>query len=125
MDSDDVLGDIAWTDDCQGKKDFDGDILSLSTRYWPRGGGFHASFIVPGQPVVWEGNEARPEIKPSAHSSILLLGKELVSKEFEAETEAEVKQQVEDWARAQIEPLRDLIKERYKEEKKRYRGSDE
>ena len=28
-----------WTDDCQGKKDYDGKILCLSTRYWPRGGG--------------------------------------------------------------------------------------
>lgn len=29
-----------WTDDCQGKKDFDGTIIDISSRYWPRGGGF-------------------------------------------------------------------------------------
>ena len=33
-----------WTDDCQGKKDFDGRLLSYSTRYWPasyRGSGIY------------------------------------------------------------------------------------
>ena len=30
-----------WTDDCQGKKDYDGNMVSISTRYWPgpSGGG--------------------------------------------------------------------------------------
>ena len=32
-----------WTNDCSGKKDFDGRIVDLSTRYWPRGGGFYTS----------------------------------------------------------------------------------
>lgn len=27
-----------WTDDCSGKKDFDGAFVSLSCRYWPKGG---------------------------------------------------------------------------------------
>jgi hypothetical protein len=31
--------DANWTDDCQGKKDYDGPILWLSTRYWPPDGG--------------------------------------------------------------------------------------
>ena len=24
-----------WTDDCQGKKDYDGDVLAITTRCWP------------------------------------------------------------------------------------------
>ena len=27
-----------WTDDCCGKKDFDGEMLTVSSRYWPKGG---------------------------------------------------------------------------------------
>lgn len=27
-----------WKDDCFGKKDYDMDILSVSSRYWPSGG---------------------------------------------------------------------------------------
>lgn len=50
-----------WEDDCQGKKDYDAELVSLSTRYWPRGGGFSA--IIDGK---WEHNEDRPDIKPSA-----------------------------------------------------------
>ena len=27
-----------WTNDCCGKKDFDGEMLTVSSRYWPKGG---------------------------------------------------------------------------------------
>ncbi|HET6497261.1 MAG TPA: hypothetical protein VFH61_18085 [Thermoleophilia bacterium] len=82
-----------WTPDCNGKQDYDADLLRLSTRYWPRGGGY----------MVWfedrfEENEDRPEIKPSAHAALLLQDTELTSASFEAETEEEVKQLVEAWA---------------------------
>lgn len=30
-----------WKPDCQGKWNYDCDLVSLSCRYWPRGGGFH------------------------------------------------------------------------------------
>lgn len=49
--------DAKWTPDCQGKKDYDGQILSISTRYWPSGGGF-ATFSYtepPGKPEVDHG----------------------------------------------------------------------
>jgi hypothetical protein len=97
-----VLEGLKWTLDCQGKQDFDGEIVSLSTRYWPRGGGFT---VLEAGPWRWEENKDRPEIKPSANASIMLLGKELVSQDFEAETEAEVKQLVEAWARTEIERI--------------------
>jgi hypothetical protein len=74
-----------WTNDCQGKKDFDGEIVTLSTRYWPRGGGF--------------GLMVRNE--PSAKSSILLDGECVTSEEFDGETFEDVAAQVEAWAKEQ------------------------
>ena|ERR1041385_3822824 len=94
-----------WTDDCQGKKDYDGRIISLSTRYWPAGGGFHILDAGSSELRLSEDGS----IKPSAHASIHLnFGepdqygygdyRELADKEFKGETEAEVKAQVESWA---------------------------
>jgi hypothetical protein len=79
-----------WTNDCQGKKDFDGELVTLSTRYWP------GSYSRDGQ--------------PSARASIHLQGAddeyvELRSEEFSAPTEAEVKEQVERWAKFQWKRL--------------------
>ena len=70
-----------WVDDCQGKKDFDATILRISTRYWPEN---------------YQVNKMC-----SAKSAIELVFKEtywdegcdtLITKEFEAPTESEVKQ---------------------------------
>jgi hypothetical protein len=77
-----------WTDDCQGKKDYDGDIVSISTRYWPEGGGF--SVLHPDR--TW--TNGLPGIKPSAKSELILrhAGEGLnnrtvlAAKEFEADT---------------------------------------
>lgn len=97
--------DAKWTDDCQGKKDYDGDIISVSTRYWPRGGGF-TTIHNDGREIRWEENDARPYIKPSAKAAIVLRGRnenggidtiDLSSRDFEAETFEEVKAMVEEW----------------------------
>lgn len=89
--------EISWADDCQGKKDYDADLVRLSSRYWPRGGGFtefnNGRFVE---------NEDRPEIKPSAVSHILLGDERLASADFEGETEDEVKAKVEAWAAEQV-----------------------
>lgn len=92
-----------WTDDCSGKKDYDGEIVGVSTRYWPRGGGFLVL-----RDGVFEDNSTRPEIKPSAKCSITLRHGDddythLLSQEYEGETFAEVAAQVERWAQAQFE----------------------
>lgn len=99
----------AWTPDCQGKQDFDGPIISVSTRYWPGPGG--------GGPMVVETRPGRtPKItegtygdSPSATSAIILRlgpkeehdggGDYMIWREqdFRAPTEAEVKALVEDW----------------------------
>ena len=83
-----------WEPDCQGKQDFDADIVRLSSRFYPQGGGF--SELNGGR---WLENADRPGIPPSAVSTIYLQDRELTSASFEGETEAEVKANVEAWAR--------------------------
>ncbi len=100
-----VLKDLrpaaGWTDDCQGKKDYDGPLLSISTRYWPG---------PPGGPF---GSPYGPT--PSARSSILLrlAGEDNYltwrDAKFEASTEAEVKAQVEAWVREQLRAVVELL----------------
>lgn len=98
---------IEWTNDCSGKKDYDGPILRVSTRYWPRGGGY---FTLNSNVGVLQGNETRPEIKPSARSSILLSDDlEIAEQKFEGETEEEVKTQVEKWVQLQYERILKVI----------------
>ena len=87
-----------WTPDCQGKQDYDADLVSLSTRYWPRGGGY-AEMTADGR---WLENEARPSIPPSATATIYLQDEPLTTGSFDGATEAEVKAKVEAWAREQF-----------------------
>jgi hypothetical protein len=100
-----VKPNIEWTPDCSGKWDYDGHIISISTRYWPAGGGFHVS----NGGVFVDSAEIFPHIKPSAHARIVLRcagydeSLDLIGKEFEAGTEAEVKAQVESWVQEQFE----------------------
>jgi len=99
-----------WTNDCSGKMDYDGPVLSVSTRYWPRGGGF---FVLNAGEI--QQNDARPEIKPSARSSIILHYadeeyEELISQHFEAETEQKVRRMVETWVHAQFRAILKKVK---------------
>lgn len=108
-----------WTPDCQGKQDYDGRLISISTRYWPQGGGFYVL-----TPRRVEGNEARPEIRPSATASILLnYGKPdefgfgeyitLAERGFEADTEADTKALVEAWVTEQFASISRLVATHY------------
>jgi hypothetical protein len=102
-----------WTPDCQGKWDYDGRLVSISTRYWPRGGGFHVYDPKQAERGLHPSYEDHPEIKPSACASIHIKCGEpdengynedyaiLSKKEFEADTEAEVKAQVEAWVKSE------------------------
>jgi hypothetical protein len=109
-----------WTNDCQGKKDYDGRLIDISTRYWPAGGGFH----------MWDGHEfkssaeTRPHVRPSATASILLRHGEpdeygsgdyltLAERDFEGETEADVKAQVEAWVAEQFRAIAALVARHY------------
>jgi hypothetical protein len=91
-----MLFEITWKNDCQGKKDYDAHLVELSSRYYPQGGGFLS--VCDG---VVEDNEDRPDIKPTAISSIYLGNEVLASEQFKGETEAEVREQVEQWAALQ------------------------
>ncbi len=110
MDHSDLELDIEWTDDCQGKKDFDADVLSVSTRYWPRGGGFT---IINPPGVPYETNADR-SILPSAVSHISLCGEVIAEKYFEGDSEAEVKWSVEMWVKTQLVTITGLIMAQYK-----------
>jgi hypothetical protein len=106
--------DATWTDDAQGKKDYDGDILSISTRYWPRGGGFLLVEYTPTG-VTFQEDAARPEVPPSATSSLILRCEgypgylTLTSVDFTGETFADVARQVEVWAQAQMDRVVELL----------------
>ena len=100
-----------WTPDCQGKQSYDGEIISISTRYWPGPGGGGAMTFDPATGAFGTLPYGK---RPSAHSSILLNigpreehdggGDYLVwrDREFEADTEAEVKALVEAWVAEQM-----------------------
>jgi len=87
-----------WTPDCQGKQDYDADLVRLSTRYWPRGGGY-AEMTADGR---WLENGDRPNTPPRATATIYLQDEPLTTASFEGDTEAEVKAKVEAWAREQF-----------------------
>jgi len=105
-----------WTRDCGGKQDYDGRLVSISTRYWPCGWGFH----ILTENHEWQGSEARPWVRSSAKADIVLnYGEpdeygygdsiELASAEFEEETEEEVKAAVEVWVRKQFQEIAELL----------------
>ena len=94
-----------WTDDCCGKKDYDGDILSISTRYWPAGGS--GMFFDPAQPELGL-RHFDDGTRPSATSALILRGENedsetIVKKDFEGDTFAEVALQVQVWAQEQMD----------------------
>lgn len=76
---------LAWRHDCQGKQDYDGRLVEVSTRYWP-----------PNY------DAAR---RHTAHSSILLGGVAVVDEQFAGETIGECKRQVEQWVARQIQTV--------------------
>ncbi len=110
----DIKPAAIWTPDCQGKWDYDGRLVSISTRYWPRGGGFHIS---DGKGDFRPSVEAHPEVRPSATAAIDINCGEpdenghnsdyahLAEQEFEADTEEEVKAQVEAWVEDQYQRI--------------------
>jgi hypothetical protein len=101
--------DAQWADDCCGKKDYDGDIISISTRYWPRGGG-HGFMFDTNHPERGC-QDIKNDEPPSACSSLILLIKgypdfiTLAEKRFVADTPEEVQAQVERWAQKQMNRL--------------------
>ena len=113
-----ILPRAMWIDDCQGKKDYDGPILSVSTRYWP-GPGDGGAMTYDTRTCVFGTIAYGP--RPSATSSIILHlgpqeehdggGDRLTwrKQDFEGDTEQAVKTAVETWVSAQIKDLVTLL----------------
>ena len=109
-----------WSNDCQGKQDYDGRLISLSTRYWPgpEGGGLMTIQRENGSVKV---GTAPYGSQPSAHAMIILHlgpakkndggGDFLIwsQADFTAITEVEVKAQVERWAADQMRAVVDKL----------------
>lgn len=111
-----------WQDDCQGKKDYDGRLISISTRYWPGPDGGSAMTF---DSATGQIGEAPYGSKPSAKASILLNHGEpdqygygdytdLAEAEFEGDTEADVKAKVEVWVLEQFNVIHKLIADHYR-----------
>jgi len=111
-----------WTDDCSGKKDFDGEIISISTRYWPKGyGGCFETFK--HEDGCIEIRKAPATGDPAeAHSSIILRlpdGDSLtfVESDFSGDDFESVKVQVEKWAQDQMDKIIGALSALYGEPK--------
>ena len=114
-----------WTPDCQGKWDYDGRLISISTLYWPQGGGYHIS---DGKGDFRPSIEMYPLVRPSAHSSIHINCGEpdengfnspyahLVEKDFEADTQGEVRAAVEQWVAEQYARIVKCVLVEYEKE---------
>jgi len=90
-----------WTNDCSGKQDYDAELVTLSTRYWPSQ--YSQTFRHPDKIITDH---------PSALVGIYLCEESdpLIATEFYADTEAGVKCKVEEWAQAQFEKIERVIR---------------
>jgi hypothetical protein len=109
-----------WTDDCQGKKDYDGRLLSISAHYWPgvEGQRDFNTYDAPTSQfsILPYGRDGRPSAKATIHldhgePDEYGYGDYLVwrEQEFVADTEAEVKAMVEAWVRERFEEIQALL----------------
>lgn len=103
-----------WTDDCQGKKDYDGTIIKLNSRYWPSvdytlsGGNCTKPSAQSCIAIYWNDNPEDKEYDPRYI--------DVIKQDFEGETEAEVKLKVEIWAKSQYDKITSAIVDLYNNE---------
>lgn len=110
-----MSNEINWTDDCCGKKDYDGEIVSISTRYWPRGGGAMVFDSAKPQDGLKGYDDGR---KPRADSCLLLRidGYNdiiLDEKVFEGESFEDVAAQVESWVKEKRDEIESILKSHF------------
>lgn len=106
---------VYWTPHNRGMQDYDGNLLSISCRFYPNGYYYHA--MIEGQV-----QEVFVEHPPLAVCRLLLRftnteGEQpyedalsLAERHFQAPTEAEVKAQVEAWAGAQLDSVAGVLR---------------
>ena len=90
--------EIKWTDDCQGKKDYDGDIVAVSTRYWPKSYQSNSKVSAKCNIILSDGF-------PHHNGEIECL----VSAVFEGDSFPEVSAQVELWAQNQMDRVSSVL----------------
>jgi len=112
-----------WKDDCQGKKNYDGPLLSISCRYYPtakeQAEGSHWNYISGNGEL--EAHLYEADGKASAIASIILEDGPLDENdtpsgyrtwresEFVGDSCAEVKTLVEQWVQQQFDEIRTLL----------------
>lgn len=77
-----------WRHDCQGKQDYDCDLVGLSCRYYPpayRADGRHSAVAS----IIWG----------------VGIGPAMSTRNFDADTQSEIKAMVEAWARKEVTKL--------------------
>jgi hypothetical protein len=89
-----------WTDDCQGKKDYDGRLLDISTRYWP------GSYRTDGRPSAAASILIRHGEPGESGYSDYITWREA---DFDGDTEQDVRGQVEAWVAEQFADVLRLI----------------
>lgn len=108
---------IAWTSDCQGKKDYDGDVVAISTRYWP------GPVTVFDTSKPEKGLHEEPGGQPRAHCSIVLLDgatdhegttETLAEMKFVGGSFREVSRQVEAWAQEQMDRIATALRAEFR-----------
>jgi len=87
-----------WTTDCQGKKDYDTDILSFSCRMYPPRYGNHKFHAICELTLRnGQGSGFFEEMKNERREFICGNYFDLLKADFEGDTEQECKQKVEEW----------------------------
>lgn len=93
-----------WTDDCQGKKDYDGLLLVISTRYYPSP--YQENRLKSAHVAI---NIEHGEPDDNGYGQYI----EVVKAHFENDTEAAVKQRVENWVKLRFQEIAKLLTDFY------------
>ncbi len=104
-----------WTDDCQGKKDYDGELISVSTRYWPAKGGFWVVNKDSSGTTIRDGEDQKGMC--SARSAIIVEHGDgyfpLVECQFEAPTQEAIQRCVEAWVEDKVNEVYQVLREHF------------
>lgn len=94
-----------WSDDCQGKKDYDGRLISISTRYWPDYTANASIHIDYGEPDQYGFGDYQ----------------ELADINFKGNSETDTKEQVEKWVDEQFNFITQTLIDAYQNPHKKTR----
>jgi len=94
---------IDWTDDCNGKKDYDGELVCISTRFWPSNYQKNGSCSAKCHVMMMDGGRSGES-------------KDLIAQHFEGDSFDSVSSQVEEWAQTQADRVyKAILKEFWNE----------